>query len=75
MPATPRRPAPVTDITADELTRLPEGYRVLLLSYEANNGYAKIAEDNNIPIGTVRSRIARGRARIVAMRAEASEVE
>ena len=73
MPAPPRRPAPVTDITEAELKAIPERYAVLIRSYDAGNGYEQIAESNNIPIGTVRSRIARGRARVIEMRKEAAD--
>lgn len=50
---------------ADELDRLPEEFRVpLVLRDVADLDYATIGEILEIPPGTVRSRIARGRARL-----------
>ena len=47
------------------LTRLPDEYRVaVVLRDVADLEYDQIAEVLDIPIGTVRSRIARGRARL-----------
>jgi RNA polymerase sigma factor, sigma-70 family len=45
------------------LTRIPDEFRVaVVLRDVADLDYAEIAEELSIPIGTVRSRIARGRA-------------
>lgn len=49
------------------LARIPEDFRVaVVLRDVADMDYAEIAESLSIPIGTVRSRIARGRAALAA---------
>ena len=58
----PERVVDRLDIDA-ALGRLPEDFRVaVVLRDVADLDYAEIAEALSIPIGTVRSRIARGRA-------------
>lgn len=47
----------------EALSRVPEDFRIaVLLSDVESMSYQEIAEATNVPIGTVRSRIARGRA-------------
>ena len=49
------------------LADLPEDFRVpVVLRDVADLDYAEIAEVLNVPIGTVKSRIARGRAQVAA---------
>lgn len=58
----PERVVDRLDIRA-ALTRIPDEFRVaVVLRDVADLDYAEIAEELSIPIGTVRSRIARGRA-------------
>ena len=65
-------PAPSADVAAaaealpddlqDALARIPEDFRVaVVLSDVVGMSYAEIAEQLDIPVGTVRSRIHRGR--------------
>ena len=59
----------VTDrLTLDDaLARLPEEFRVAVVLRDGQGmDYAQIAEVLQIPIGTVRSRIARGRQALAA---------
>lgn len=52
-------------VLTDALARLPEEYRVaVVLRDVADLDYATIAEITDVPLGTVRSRIARGRGRL-----------
>lgn len=52
-------------VLADALDELPEEFRVaVVLRDVADLDYAAIAEITEVPVGTVRSRIARGRARL-----------
>jgi len=51
-----------SSLVASALARVPEEFRVaLVLRFVADLDYGEIAEALNIPIGTVRSRLARGR--------------
>ena len=51
-----------SSLVASALARVPEEFRIaLVLRFIADLDYAEIAETLNIPIGTVRSRLARGR--------------
>ncbi len=63
----------------DALARLPEDFRVaVVLRDVADLDYAEIAATLDIPIGTVRSRIARGRAALAGTlgnRAPATDVQ
>lgn len=60
--AEPERVVDRLDIQA-ALTRIPDEFRVaVVLRDVADLDYAEIADELSIPIGTVRSRIARGRA-------------
>ncbi len=62
----PERVGDRLDIEA-ALARIPEDFRVaVVLRDVADMDYAEIAESLSIPIGTVRSRIARGRAALAA---------
>lgn len=65
----------VTDrLTVDEaLAQLPEEFRApIVLRDVAGHDYARIAEILDIPPGTVRSRIARGRTRLAELLADVS---
>ena len=58
----------------DAVASLPEEFRVcLVLRQHVGLDYAEIAEVLEIPIGTVRSRLARARTRLVAVLTEADE--
>ena len=51
-----------SSVVASALARVPEEFRVaLVLRFVADLDYSEIAEALNIPVGTVRSRLARGR--------------
>jgi RNA polymerase sigma-70 factor (ECF subfamily) len=55
---------PVADV-AQALALLPEEYRAtLVLRHVADLDYEEIAEIQGVPVGTVRSRLARGRAQL-----------
>ena len=69
-PVAHRRVDAVVDRLAldDALRRLPEEFRAaVVLRDVADLDYAEIAEVLEVPLGTVKSRIARGRAQLVAM--------
>lgn len=68
------RPAFVLKATDQpHLARIPERLTVpLCLIHAAGNSYKSIAEDLNIPIGTVKSRINRARERVLTFRAQAA---
>ena len=52
----------------DALARLPEEFRVVVVLRDVSDlDYAEIAATLDIPIGTVRSRISRGRAALALM--------
>lgn len=58
--------------TDAELDKLPINQRNVLTAHCSNNlRYVDIAASMNIPVGTVRSRINRARAKIERMRQEA----
>ena len=71
-PADERTPDPATSVTdADEVTRaldqLPVEFRAAVVLRDlCQLGYREIAEVLEVPPGTVRSRIARGRAQLAA---------
>ena len=55
-------------VTDAAIARLPEEYRVpVILRDLADLDYAEIAEVLGVPLGTVKSRIARGRGQLAAM--------
>ena len=55
------------------LAELPEDFRVpVVLRDVADLDYSEIAEVLNVPIGTIKSRIARGRAQVAAMISQAN---
>ncbi|MGI9577708.1 MAG: RNA polymerase sigma factor [Microthrixaceae bacterium] len=59
----------------DALADLPEDYRVaVVLRDVADLDYATIAEVAGVPVGTIRSRIARGRGRLARMLDENGEL-
>ena len=56
------RPAEIDPMLDQELSRLPERYRApLVLCYLRGRTHEQAAEDLRCPVGTVRSRLARGR--------------
>lgn len=58
----------------DALSQLPEEFRVVIvLRDQLGMDYAEIGEVLDIPPGTVRSRIARGRGRLATMLAEPAD--
>jgi RNA polymerase sigma-70 factor, ECF subfamily len=64
-----RLPAEVPDIGSEQLQRalseLPEGFRTpVILFYFEDMSYRDIAEQMDLPIGTVMSRLARGKAHL-----------
>ncbi len=59
----------VENITEAELAALPDAQRIVLQAYIRLGGYEKVADEGLIPIGTVKSRINRGRCKIAAARA------
>jgi DNA-directed RNA polymerase specialized sigma24 family protein len=60
---------PTRDVTETEYAILPLRYALLLSDHlRDNKPYAEIAVGHNLPIGTVRSRINRARARIAKVR-------
>jgi RNA polymerase sigma-70 factor (ECF subfamily) len=53
---------------AEALTRIPEEFRVAVVLRDVQGmDYAQIADVLDVPLGTVRSRIARGRAALAAL--------
>lgn len=65
----------ILDTDYPAVDTLPEDQRLALLSYHRGNSYAAIADMNGIAPGTVRSRIFRARAKILAARAAAGAPE
>lgn len=63
---------PFVLLESDDLTNLPERFVEPLKLAHAGNGYAWIADELKIPLGTVRSRIFRARLLILTMRAAQS---
>jgi RNA polymerase sigma-70 factor (ECF subfamily) len=58
----------------DALEQLPEEYRVaMVLRHVADLDYADIAVILDVPVGTVRSRLARGRDRLEALLGDGNE--
>lgn len=53
----------------------PDQKKLILLLHDEKMSYKQMAEDMALPIGTVRSRINRGRQTIIALRAKASVVD
>lgn len=65
----------IMEFTDAELATLPLKVRNLLTAHVCNNNpYQKIADDFGIPLGTVKSRINRARAKIAKLRAKAAEL-
>lgn len=61
----------VTDITEDELDKLPEKYSDLLNDFAANLSYEDMAVKYKLPKGTVRSRLHRARTAVLKIREKA----
>ncbi|MFZ5737689.1 MAG: RNA polymerase sigma factor [Pseudomonadota bacterium] len=61
----------ILDTDYPAIDALPYDQRSVLLSYHRGNSYAAIADIDGIAPGTVRSRIFRARAKIIAARAAA----
>lgn len=59
--------------TAEELRLLPKHAREVLQHLYDGKHYDQIADAVGLPVGTVKSRISRARARVLAIRAAAKE--
>lgn len=63
----------IKTFTEAELSTLSITWRNILTAHHGNGqSYLDIAKDNNIPIGTVKSRINRARAKIAKLRERAA---
>lgn len=60
-------------LTEAEMIALPQHQRDVLAAREGKLRYKQIAETLNVPLGTVRSRINRGRAALEKLRAANTE--
>lgn len=58
------------DYTTEEILRLDEPKRVLISGLLSGQSYRALSATHNIPIGTVKSRINRARAKIEKNRAK-----
>lgn len=65
----------LTGDDAAAYAKLPLHHLRVLSAFEKGGTYASIANDLGIPIGTVRSRLHRARAKIIAARPASSEAE
>ena len=72
MNATKDNPFILLDSDAPYLKRISEQMVKPLRLAHAGNGYAWIAKELELPLGTVKSRINRAREKILIMRAQAS---
>ena len=62
----------IADLASDELEKLPEHSRAILVARQYGADYVVLARDLNIPLGTVRSRLNRARAAVLKARETAA---
>lgn len=60
---------------AAHIARLSEAHAAVLALFRENSNYEAMAQALSVPIGTVKSRLNRARAKIVELRAEAARAK
>jgi RNA polymerase sigma-70 factor (ECF subfamily) len=59
---------------APHVAKLSKDHATLLAMFRENRNYETLAQAIGVPVGTIKSRLNRARANVVAMRAEAAKV-